>query len=170
MKNASAENQILVLLRNTFELLFPQDEISKKKEKFQILCCNNSARQWSRDVTAVQILTSVAEMAPVEEPEAKVRMRVESLDCTQGPRFIFTRSKWCFDPTKSLTKLEEEAEEAEAGFEVEDDEDGGCSKPVEVSEKMPAPQPLSSRSGLLTSPKVAPLKCIECYYLRTIIV
>ena len=53
-------------------------------------------------------LTSVAEMAPVEDPEARVRMRVDSplveipLLC---PKPIFTRSKWCLDPTKSLTEL-----------------------------------------------------------------
>ena len=50
----------------------------------------------------------MAEMAPVEDPEARVSMRVDSplveipLLC---PKPIFTRSKWCLDPTKSLTEL-----------------------------------------------------------------
>ena len=68
-------------------------------------------------------------MAPVEDPEAKVRMRVESplleIPC---PRPILTRSKWCFDPTSSLTKLLVVDLGGEAGGPEE-----------EVKEKIPAP-------------------------------
>ena len=74
-------------------------------------------------------------MAPVEDPEAKIRIRVESL-FPFCPRSIRTRSKWCFDPTKSLTTLE--------GLDVK----GGL--PADkVPRLVKRPQPLSSKTGLL---------------------
>ena len=76
-------------------------------------------------------------MAPVDDPEAKVKILVDSLLESLGdwlpPRKTFTRSKWCFDPTKSLTTLQDE--EPAVAWETVD----------ELNEKIPpTAQPLSS--------------------------
>ena len=74
-------------------------------------------------------------MAPVDEPDAKVRIRVDSFD-PFWPNSMQTKSKWCLDPTNSLTTLEG------TGL----DEKGGLPA-VEPSAKRP--HPLSSNIGLL---------------------
>ena len=58
----------------------------------------------------------------MEDPEAKVRMRVESpeFETPCSPKLIFTRSKWCLDPTKSLTKLLVELEEKDRPYSERD--------------------------------------------------
>ena len=83
-------------------------------------------------------LTSVADMAPVDEPDANVRILVESLPDPFWPKSILTRSKWCFDPTKSLTTFE--------GLEAID---GGL-----PTVRAMRPQPVSSKTGLLDKGEV----------------
>lgn len=123
-------------MKNSWDMKFSLNRISKVlfwirhrsivREWTGLDHCMMSSQRWN--------LTSVAEIAPVEDPEAKVRILVESAWLLDA-KFILTRSKWCLEPTRSRTRFELEGEEA------------GC-WPVKV-EKRPLPHPLSSWTGLL---------------------